>query len=70
MEAFPDLAKLDDAALGAVIEELEQREQAVSFERRILHGKIDILRAERVARLKATPGAAAQLAEERFPRRA
>ena len=32
--------------------ELEAEEHELSFQRRILHGKIDILRAELVARLK------------------
>ncbi len=52
MEALPDLATLSDADLKKLIEDLMQEEQEVSFRRRILHGKIDILRAERQARLQ------------------
>ena len=55
MEALPDLATLSDKDLKALIEELQQKEQDVSYERRILHGKIDILRAELVARLQKNP---------------
>ena len=50
MEALPDLTKLGDDELERLIEELERRESEVSYERRLLQGKIDILRAERVAR--------------------
>ena len=50
MEALPDLSKLGDADLDTLIEDLERRESEVSYERRMLQGKIDILRAERVAR--------------------
>jgi hypothetical protein len=53
VEALPDLATLSDKDLKALIEELQQKEQDVSYERRILHGKIDILRAELQARLKS-----------------
>lgn len=50
MEALPDLNTLSDEDLDRTIEELERRESEVSYERRLLQGKIDILRAERVAR--------------------
>ena len=50
MEALPDLTTLSDEDLDLLIEELERRESEVSYERRLLQGKIDILRAERVAR--------------------
>ncbi|MBV8257774.1 MAG: hypothetical protein JO073_08150 [Actinobacteria bacterium] len=56
MEALPDLASLSDEDLKKQIEELTREEQDVSFRRRILHGKIDILRAELVARLQQTQG--------------
>jgi hypothetical protein len=52
METLPDLATLSDDDLKRLIEELEQQENEVSFRRRMLQGKIDILRAERTARLK------------------
>ncbi len=56
MEPLPDLATLSDEDLKKLIDELTQEESEVSYRRRILHGKIDILRAELVARLKATEG--------------
>ena len=56
MEPLPDLATLSDEELKKLIDELTLEENEVSYRRRILHGKIDILRAELVARLKATEG--------------
>jgi len=50
VEALPDLNTLPDDDLDRLIEDLERRESEVSYERRMLQGKIDILRAERVAR--------------------
>ena len=56
MEPLPDLANLSDKDLKALIDDYTQEEQEVSYRRRILHGKIDILRAELVARLQKTGG--------------
>ena len=56
MEPLPDLGSMSDDELKRLIDDLEQKERAVSYERRILHGKIDILRAELVARLQASGG--------------
>ena len=56
MEVLPDLASLSDDDLKRLIDELKQEEQEVSYRRRILHGKIDILKAELVARLQKTGG--------------
>ena len=56
MEPLPDLASTSDEALKGLIDEYTQEEQEVSYRRRILHGKIDILRAELVARLQKTGG--------------
>jgi hypothetical protein len=56
MEALPDLATLSDENLKKLIDELTVEEQEVSYRRRLLHGKIDILRAELVARLQKTEG--------------
>jgi hypothetical protein len=56
VESLPDLATLSDADLKALIDEYTKEEQEVSYRRRILHGKIDILRAELVARLQKTQG--------------
>ena len=52
METFPDLGALSDQELKALIQELTSKEQEISYQRRILHGKIDILRAELVNRLR------------------
>jgi hypothetical protein len=51
-ESFPDLGSLTDTELKGLIDELTAEEQKVSYQRRILHGKIDILRAELVNRLR------------------
>jgi hypothetical protein len=56
MEALPDLANLSDEDLKKLIDDLTVEEQEVSYRRRLLHGKIDILRAELVGRLQKTEG--------------
>ena len=56
MEPLPDLANTSDEELKRLIDEYTREEQEVSYRRRILHGKIDILRAELVARLQKTQG--------------
>ena len=56
MEPFPDLASLSDDDLKHLIDDLTKEEQEVSYRRRILHGKIDLLRAELQARLRETGG--------------
>ena len=58
MEPLPDLGSLSDDELKKMIGDLEQQEREVSYQRRILHGKIDILRAELVARLQRRGGGA------------
>ncbi|HEV2998873.1 MAG TPA: hypothetical protein VGX16_07175 [Solirubrobacteraceae bacterium] len=52
MDTFPDLGALSDAELKDLIRELTDEEVDISYRRRILHGKIDILRAELVNRLR------------------
>ena len=52
MEPLPDLKSLSDADLRDLIDRLVQEENDVSYRRRILHGKIDILKAELQARLQ------------------
>ena len=52
MDPLPDLPTLSNDDLKALIEKLELEENEVSFRRRMLQGRIDILRAERTARLK------------------
>jgi hypothetical protein len=56
VEPLPDLASLSDDALKDLIDKLTREEQEVSYRRRILHGKIDILRAELVVRLQKSGG--------------
>jgi hypothetical protein len=56
MEPLPDLGSLSDTDLKGLIEDLEREEREVSYQRRLLHGKIDILRAELVARLQRSGG--------------
>ncbi len=56
MEPLPEFGSLSDGELKAMIGDLEQQERDVSYQRRLLHGKIDILRAELVARLKTSGG--------------
>ena len=56
MEPLPDLGSLSDGALKSLIDDLETQEREVSYQRRMLHGKIDILRAELVARLQRSGG--------------
>jgi hypothetical protein len=51
-ETFPDLGSLADQELKDLIKQLTEEELEVSYQRRILHGRIDILRAELVNRLR------------------
>jgi anti-sigma-K factor RsiG len=55
VEPFPDLASLSDDDLSAEIAKLTAEEQEVSYRRRLLHGRIDMLRTEYVARKKKNP---------------
>ncbi len=52
MDTFPDLGSMSDTELKDMIHELTEEETEISYRRRILHGKIDILRAELVNRLR------------------
>jgi anti-sigma-K factor RsiG len=52
MDTFPDLGSMSDSELKDVIRQLTDEETEISYKRRILHGKIDILRAELVSRLR------------------
>ena len=56
VEPFPDLGSLSDADLKQLIGELTKKEHEVSYQRRILQGRIDLLRAELQARLQNTGG--------------
>jgi hypothetical protein len=66
MEALPDLGTLSDGELKDLIRELEAQENEISYRRRLLHGKLDILRAELVARLQrkaSRPGGESELGQ-------
>ena len=52
MDTFPDLGSLTDQELKDLIKQLTEEEMEISYRRRIMHGKIDILRAELVNRLR------------------
>jgi hypothetical protein len=56
VEPLPDLKALSDQELRDLIRDLVTEEREVSYRRRLLHGKIDILRAELVARLQKQVG--------------
>jgi hypothetical protein len=56
VEALPELSSLSDEELKRLIDDLMREEADVSYRRRLLHGKIDILRAERAARLQKSIG--------------
>ncbi|MGI8726904.1 MAG: hypothetical protein ACR2K6_04405 [Solirubrobacterales bacterium] len=51
-ETFPDIGAMDDEELKQLIDQYTREEQEISYQRRILHGRIDILRAELVNRLR------------------
>jgi hypothetical protein len=52
MDDIVDLVSRSDEELRALIAELEAEEREISRQRRILQGKLDILRAELVMRLQ------------------
>lgn len=52
MDDIVDLVSRSDDELRALIAELEAEEREISRQRRILQGKLDILRAELVLRLQ------------------
>ncbi len=49
---FIDFKELDDQRLKEILNSLLKEEREISYRRRILHGKIDMLRAELVRRKK------------------
>jgi hypothetical protein len=51
-DTFPDIGSMSDQELKDLIATLAAEERGVSYRRRILHGRIDILRAELVNRLR------------------
>lgn len=52
MDAHPDLSTLSDAELKDLIRSLAEEEREVSMQRRVLHGRIELLKSELVGRLK------------------
>lgn len=54
MEPLADLTTVSDDELRSLIADLKKEEDELSYKRRLLHGRIDILRAELVARLQKT----------------
>jgi hypothetical protein len=56
LEPLPDLGSLSDEELKKLIDDLGAQEREFSYQRRLRHGKIDILRAELVARLQRSGG--------------
>ena len=51
-QAFPDIGSMNDEELKSMIDQLRNEERDVSYRRRVLHGQIDLMRAELVNRLK------------------
>ncbi len=51
-DVLPDLATLSDGGLHDLIGSLEAKEDDISLERRVVHGRIDIVRAERTRRMR------------------
>ena len=51
-ETTPNISSMSDEELRELIDKLTSEEQEVSYRRRILHGQIDLLRAELVNRLR------------------
>jgi hypothetical protein len=53
-EALLDLEGKTNEELRHLLAELQAEEEEISYRRRVLHGRIDILRAELVRRLKGS----------------
>lgn len=51
-DVLANLHQRSDEDLREILDELLAEEERISYRRRILHGQIDIIRAELVARLK------------------
>ena len=51
-ETTPNISSMSDEELRELIDKLTAEEEEVSYRRRILHGQIDLLRAELVNRLR------------------
>lgn len=53
-EIYIDYSCKSDEELRRILDELLREESKISYQRRILHGKIDLLRAELVRRKKGS----------------
>ena len=53
-EVYIDYSGKSDEELRKILEDLLKEEAKVSYQRRVLHGKIDLLRAELVERKKGS----------------
>ena len=49
-EAEPDLTSISEEELKARLKKLDEEERALSYRRRVLQGRIDLIRAELVRR--------------------
>ena len=49
-EGEPDLTSISEEELKARLKELDEEERALSYRRRVLQGRIDLIRAELVRR--------------------
>lgn len=49
-ESSPDLTAISKAELGSMLKELVDQEREISYQRRVLQGRIDIIRSELVDR--------------------
>jgi hypothetical protein len=52
VDVSPDLSQLSDVELKEMIKQLTAEEREVSYQRRLLHGRIELLKSELVSRLK------------------
>lgn len=62
--ALADLGDRTDEEVRELLDRLYDEENELSYRRRVLHGQIDILRAELVSRLKEGSSAAKSLISE------
>jgi len=60
-DTTPNISSMTDQELRELIDKLTAEEHEVSYRRRILHGQIDLLRAELVNRLRDDSPAADSL---------
>jgi hypothetical protein len=51
-ELAAELSGMDDKQLKELLDKLSREEEKISYKRRVIHGKIDVLRAELISRLK------------------